>query len=219
MKNTLILLQEFGEIEKFSNEKWAERGLIPSEERIVKIMDQFINEFANHLIKMIQEGGKDEELKKAALLFTERLSFSIFDTEENEFIIDYISQLFNICQIEIKAEEALNSLVGQEFLSMLDFESLEEVHETNFVNSYKVENKCEQCDSILVCSVIETSDGFSRIGIAKCWNCLNYSLFYLPQGMKFFSSQNFYLETISIDTKKTKKLFKERILKLNKQNQ
>jgi hypothetical protein len=86
---------------------------------------------------------------------------------------------------------------------------------SNFVQSYRVENECQACKSILNCLVKEDPLQVESAGIAKCWTCQKHTIFYVPEGTSFLKPMNFFPVEFGITGAKEIQDLNEKIIRLN----
>ena len=215
MNGTIENINTFSQKDHFSNENWLKRGLNISEEEVVNSMKILIQDFSLQVLKNFKQNPETDNFREKFINQINGLNLNNFDTEEREWIIDLICNLADITGIQLSSlSYSLNSLMyGPKFAN---FMANQKDRETKFVQAYKVENECDSCGINLKCSVKEVGKSKGEIGIAKCWNCSNYSLFYIPEETSFLTSYNFYPVEIRENTTKITEELRTKIEELGK---
>ena len=94
-------LRHFRNEKKFSASEWDKRGLNPSDEATCLQLETFFNNYTDDLINTIESSVTHEVLTTILQSALTRIDAQMYDTEEREFIGDYIIKLANIIQVDI----------------------------------------------------------------------------------------------------------------------
>lgn len=166
-------LTEFKKIRKFSESEWIKRGLNPSDQNIIDLMETNVDNCISELISSI-ENSKTKSSLKAILKSNLKKNGKNFDTEEREFIADNYSKISKILDVDF-TKELNNWLYGSLFGLVKKVSEIirgkEKVIET-------IENNCTNCGSKLETFVLEKMDSTIQndYNIVKCNKCSEYNL-------------------------------------------
>ena len=196
--NELNQLANLKNARKFSDSEWIKRGLNPSSQNIVDLMETNIDNCLSDLIASIQE-SKTKNSKKAILKSNLRKNGKNFDTEEKEFIADYYLKISKIIDVDFSKE--LNNWLYGSIFSMI--KSLSEIIKGKEKIIETIENICTKCESNLETFVLEKMDSAieNDYNIVKCNKCSEYNLIDNGSGNKQIQFGNYELvEQLSKNT-------------------
>lgn len=190
-------LEEFIKRDKFSEEAWNQRGLLPSSDEMSQELSAFFNATAQKLIKNIEKNSASKTLQKTFNSQLATLEKDDFDTEENEFVCDLLYELASLVEVEI-SEDLNNWLYG----STLDTISyLQEMFESQKKVEI-IEQVCTKCSSMIEFIIKDIDDHTAQTDwlVAECVTCLELNL--IPTG-KNIRLQNYgtYLVKEQLDGK------------------
>ncbi|MBK6834668.1 MAG: DUF4844 domain-containing protein [Bacteroidetes bacterium] len=117
-EDVIKLLMEFIAKDKFADTIWNSRGLIPSDKSVSDKLQNFFNEVANKLVDALNSGNNPEQL--TGILKSNLLSLNSidYDTEEREFICEYIVQLSQITNSTVN-EIVIEWMYGPEIAKLM----------------------------------------------------------------------------------------------------
>ena len=95
-KNRLISKRDE---DKFSVNKWAEKHVQPPSQDVIDKMNLIINDYINTILEDFEQ-NTDSSVKKITINMLDTIRFS-FVTEDYEFIIDELSEIGDILDIDI----------------------------------------------------------------------------------------------------------------------
>ena len=190
-------LKAFKLRDKFSVEKWEERGLNPSSYELCQNMTTVFNSTTDDLMDLINNGRANTELKSILRSGLKRFNKKDFDTEEKEFICDLFLELGDIIEVDINSE--LNKwLYGALLSNMLKLSKLikpERIIET-------IQQSCTQCGIQLESHIVGKQDGIPDASwlVAKCNNCNELNLLSTAPNIKELKFGNYqWVDTLSKD--------------------
>ena len=188
-------LRAFTLRDKFSTEKWEERGLNPSSYELCQNLNTIFNSVVVELIGLINNGRADKELKSALKVNLKKINKNEFDTEERDFICDLFFELGDILEVDIKSE--LNKWqYGVLFSNILKLSKRlnpERVIET-------IQQPCTNCGFQLESQITEKEEGIPDASwiVAKCNNCNELNLLSMAPNIKQLKFANYqWVETLS----------------------
>ncbi|MBO9701869.1 MAG: DUF4844 domain-containing protein [Sporocytophaga sp.] len=181
-EQALNRLKQFKSKDKFSNEEWDKRGLIPSDQVISNELNSMLNAAAEELIQLLNNGSDNSKLKKALKSRLKHINKSAFDTEEKEFIADYFYDLAEIVNVDFKDE--LNNWLYGSFLNTLM--KAVKVFKGNGKILNVISQDCTKCKSKLETFVLEREEGIPDYSffLVKCNECGEYNLLKIGIGIK-----------------------------------
>ena len=90
--------------DKFATSEWELRGLNPSDLRTVTKLTHTLNDLLDVLIEQLRTQQTDDELQKSLTKGLKSFKARDYDTEEREFIADYIHEISCILETDIGDE-------------------------------------------------------------------------------------------------------------------
>jgi hypothetical protein len=182
-------LTVFRNRDKFSASAWNERGLNPSASELCMRIDTLLNDCSDCLIKAANQNATPKEFKQILKTGISTLNRTDYDTEEKEFICDYLFELSNIVQVDIKYN--LNSwLYGKALGTLIKATSLlrqpDKVIET-------LSQDCTGCGAKLETYILRKQEGIKASDwiVIQCNNCSEYNLFESQPNVKETKSGNY----------------------------
>jgi len=107
-------LENLRKQEKFTDEQWEERGLIPSSPEIVNAMTDLTNKGLDALLADLRAGKSDADIQNTWLKGLYQFNAEDYDTEEREFIADIFYEIGTT--LKIPMDKTLNVwMYGEEF--------------------------------------------------------------------------------------------------------
>jgi hypothetical protein len=166
-------LLTFRSRDKFSDENWEVRGLIPSDPDLSNKMDLLFNQVADVLIEILNHDPKEKQLKGILKSGLKKFNKTDYDTEEREFICDLFQELSDIVNIDIKAD-LNNWLYGALFSTLQKLSKIinpERIIET-------IAQPCNKCGTQLETYIKKKQEGIpdSTWLVAKCSSCNELNL-------------------------------------------
>ena len=152
-------LNSFISKDKFSDEIWEERGLIPSDHSTIKQMSDVIDSLAKRVKNAYQTGKTKESIKKILEKEIKNVIGSLmFDTEEREFLGDLIYDLAGILEIELDDDSEDRIAIDE--------------------NLENQKQKCDYCSVYLSTLIMAKTKevNYSAWDIVKCDNCAGLNL-------------------------------------------
>jgi len=184
--------------QKFSSAEWKSRGLGMSSARIVQSMQIKINNLLDVLIENRKQKTPEEDITIIEN-YVQTLDLSEFDTEEAEWIYDYIHEIME--ESEIPLSNKLILMVTGVDPSKKQIPNLK----TNYIDSFRLENNCHSCNYQFNCRVIVNSAEIEKIGLVVCFNCGQKSFIIVPEKTKIYDIYNFrLLELIELNDENEK---------------
>lgn len=191
MKKPIEILNSVLNNQRFRKEEWEERGLIPSPRRVISAMEANFSKAIHHCIEKLRRNSQSQLQKEDLIEIVALLELEEFDTEEQEWLVDLICESLSLIDNEAADyHNWLDEIFGDPAYTEVT-ESAARL-ESDFVQSYRVENECQVCKSTLNCLVKENPLQVESAGIAKCWSCQKHTIFYIPEGTSFLKPINFF---------------------------
>ena len=189
--NKMSIIKELLELKtknKFQLSDWNKRGLNPSENYVIEKVTEIIDSFLSQLIKVLKTNSVN--FKNDFLILLNGINIGNYETEEREFIIDYLFEISNICKVQVSSE--LNELMyGKGITELETKKELSENKQTKFVDSFKVNEPCQVCEKPLKSLAIEKKEEKQHIAIAECFNCRKLTIVNFPDELKFIDIYNY----------------------------
>ena len=178
-KQILDQLITFRQTEKFSATAWHNRGLNPSPADLCAKLENLFNLCVDDLIDAVNADAPQKDLKRFLKIGLSRFNKHDYDTEEKEFICDYLDQLSNVIGVKIKNH--LNAfLYGWVLTALLNltwiFKKERKAVET-------LSQNCTSCQIQLQTFIMAKQQNSSPSCwfIAQCNACNEYNLIYIPK--------------------------------------
>jgi len=172
--NILKQLDAFIEKDKFSDSEWSKRGLNPSSADLCDKMNALFNECCTDLKQLALNNSTQKELSKALTVGLNRFKIIEYDTEEKEFIGDYIYELGQILEIDI--ENNINKwMYGSLTTAIMKvakiFKRQEHVIQT-------LSQDCTKCGSKLETYITKRQEDLPDFAydVVKCKSCQEFNL-------------------------------------------
>jgi transcription elongation factor Elf1 len=186
--NLINKLSSFKDKKKFELLEWNDRGLNPSENDVINEMKKIIDTFLSELINALKIDSSN--FKNDFLFLLNTVDLENYDTEEKEFILDYLAETSKIC--ELKISNQLNELLyGKTIVDLLVETETKETKPENFVQSFKMDEPCQVCNKPLKSLAIEKKEQKEYIGIAECFNCKKLTIIHFPNELEIIDIYNY----------------------------
>lgn len=185
-------LGDLAEMDKFSYQQWNDRGLNPSDDDVIKYMNDRLNLcLAEIILELCKHTTKEKRIKSILVTGLKRFKRIDLDTEEAEFVADYFDLISKIIGIKV-SNEIMKWLYGPfvfYFLKVAHFFK----KESKIV--YQKQQPCSKCGNVIVFTVKkESSEGAGKWIIGKCTNCQEYNLIESFTNSISVTYTNFYPE-------------------------
>lgn len=180
-------LEEFKTRNKFSADKWEERGIIPSGEDICSVLQQKFDTVSSSLINALNNDKPAKNLKAILKKGLNYFKIEDYDTEEKEFIGDLFFELAGILQIE-DFGKALDRWLYGEILKKQKPISREDAREIR-------SQPCTKCGVLLETYATELDDKIPETNwlIGLCNNCKEPNLLRPGGGIKALTAGNYII--------------------------
>ena len=174
--------------DKFSNQEWEKRGLIPSTTELSLYLDSSLNSCLEALINVIEESDSEKNIKRTLKAGLKGIDKSALDTEEKEFVADYFYQISEITGVNFK-NELKSWLYGSLLTTLMQLKKLvkpERVIET-------LTHICTQCKVPLETYIMNKEAGIPDYSwfIVQCNNCQEYNLLEMGPDIKELRKGNY----------------------------
>lgn len=185
-------LGELAEMDKFSYEKWYDRGLNPSDDDVIKYMNDRLNLcLAEIILEISKDTIKEKYIRRTLITGLRRIRRIDLDTEEAEFIADYFDLISKIIGFKI-ANEIMKWLYGPFVFYLLKIGGFFKRKDKIL---YQKQQPCSKCGNAIVLAV--KKEGGENTGnwiIGKCTNCHEYNLIESFPNSKSVTFTDFYPE-------------------------
>jgi hypothetical protein len=176
-KNSIEQLQNFISSDKFAEDIWKSRGLNPLDKKVSVTLQDFLNRLATNLMNGINAGYDPERMKtifKNGLL---GLDNGDFDTEEREFVCEYIFQLSEIVDVAVK-DLLVEWMYGSETANLAS-------NNHHLSSSEIVSQTCSNCGELLKTKIDGRQADVPDFAyhIVRCNKCKAYNLLDLGAGI------------------------------------
>ena len=151
--------------EKFTDDDWAKRGLIPSSRPMINNMIRITDMCLDELIASMQSGAATHQLKKTLLNGLERFTSGEYDTEEKEFISDEFYRIGELLGFDV-SDNLDDWMLGREVAA----ENQQKKNVPQTLETITV--ACEKCNKPLSLQINAWKQGVPiRLLIVKCTAC------------------------------------------------
>lgn len=174
--------------EKFSNNVWENRGLIPSDDELCKYLENYFNLCINKLINAVQKSVSKYKLKLIIKQALRGLNKFHYDTEERELICEYFHSLGKI--VGVNTAYLLNAwLYGYFLATLLRFQKEKRVIAT-------LKQPCLNCGDTLETYITAYKNDDAKIifFVVTCNKCQGYNLLNLGGDIGSFRFGNYKFE-------------------------
>lgn len=148
----LYTLTEFKNKPKFNHEQWTERGLNPSSDELIFILESSLNELIENISTLVGNERGNSDFTKEISKWLKKIKTHNLDTEEREFILFYLFELSEIINCDLK-KIVLNWMYGPHIAELMGKQ--EESHYDE-----KIEQECTKC-GIALESFVKKENGVS----------------------------------------------------------
>lgn len=197
VNNRILELEKLKIKEKFSDEKWKNRGLNPSEKKLCIKLEKSFNDLLTNLISVSNTKKSDLEVEMIFEKYFKKIKTYELDTEESEFVVDYFDEIAKILNIK-NINENLNSWTyGNE---VYDHEKAEKKHSERVLAEERkrheiIYTECTKCKTQLETFILERDNSIPsfEFDIIKCVKCSELNILDKGEGIKRYRFLNYEL--------------------------
>lgn len=204
------ILEEFVALsskEKFSVEEWNKRGLNPSEDSVIKYMNDRLDLVIAELTLAINNNASKKQLKEILKKGLSRYKRIDLDTEEAEFIVDYFHLLAQTLEINF-ADKLMRWLYGTFIFLLLKIGRL--LRPERIIATKK--QLCTKCGTEIQIHLKRRGSGRnSDWMIGSCLTCQEYNLVESFADAKLTGFSNFSSEEYLLKEEYTEEQAKIRL--------
>ncbi|MDJ1504771.1 DUF4844 domain-containing protein [Xanthocytophaga agilis] len=192
--DVIAQLQTYRQKDKFSEESWKKRGLIPSPKEVSLAMSTLINDCLDEVLGKDPQSVTNAEWQNLLINNLAKVSRMEYDTEEREFLCDCFAYIADLLDIDFGL--ALDSFMyGADMARSLALDNAPS-------GNYQLRTQpCDGCDNLLETWVIERAGvpDFSWF-VVKCNHCHAYTLLSVGSGIGELKRGNYeFVEQIRKD--------------------
>jgi len=175
-------LKAFRAKDKFSASAWDKRGLIPSDAEMCSRLNDLFNKCADNLIEATEHRASPKHYRRVLRAGLSTFNRYHYDTEEREFICDYLFDLSQIVKVDIK-DDLNRFMYGTILMALIKlssfFKGKEKVIDT-------LSQDCTKCGAKLETFILKREEGISDSGwdVVTCNNCGEHNLLSHGPGVK-----------------------------------
>jgi hypothetical protein len=172
-------------VNKFDDNAFKERGLIPSGRQLSNQMNSLLNECLEEIIEKSQNGSKPIAVSRYLNKGLKRFGKFAYDTEEKEFIADEFYKLSEILDIDF------NENIDKWVYGRLLYGVLNHLDNKDYAVQDTIIKLCTNCKDTLSLGIISYREGIAENwSIVKCKKCGTANAIKIPANVYEFSFIN-----------------------------
>jgi hypothetical protein len=195
--NKILELEKLKNKEKFSNEEWENRGLNPSEKSLCISLENSLTDLLTNLIFANNTKKSDKEIENIFELCYKEIKFDELDTEEREFVMDYLDEIAEVLKIDSLNEKLNFWAYGTETYNHEEavIKASEKVLAEERKRYEILSIECQKCKTQLETFILERDNEIPsfEFDIIKCVKCSELNILDKGCGIKRYRFLNYEL--------------------------